>query len=71
MVLIRSGPVTVGGVALKNHLVLAAGVLGTTGASLSRMLSLGAGGVVTKSIGPVDWAMASSPLSPLVAVITR
>ena len=53
MVLIRPGPVTVGGVALKNHLVLAAGVLGTTGASLSRMLSLGAGGVVTKSIGPV------------------
>lgn len=52
MVSIRPGPVTVGGVALKNHLVLAAGVLGTTGASLSRMLSLGAGGVVTKSIGP-------------------
>jgi len=53
MVVIRPGPVTVGGVALENHLVLAAGVLGTTGASLSRMLSLGAGGVVTKSIGPV------------------
>jgi dihydroorotate dehydrogenase (NAD+) catalytic subunit len=53
MVSIRPGPVTVGGVALKNHLVLAAGVLGTTGASLSRMLSLGAGGVVTKSVGPV------------------
>ena len=53
MVLLRPGPVTVGGVALKNHLVLAAGVLGTTGASLGRMLSLGAGGVVTKSIGPV------------------
>ncbi|WAC05756.1 MAG: dihydroorotate dehydrogenase [Methanoregula sp.] len=53
MVLIRPGPVTVGGVALKNHLILAAGVLGTTGASLSRILSLGAGGVVTKSIGPV------------------
>jgi dihydroorotate dehydrogenase (NAD+) catalytic subunit len=53
MVVIRPGPVTVGGVALGNHLVLAAGVLGTTGASLSRMLSLGAGGVVTKSIGPV------------------
>jgi dihydroorotate dehydrogenase (NAD+) catalytic subunit len=52
MVSIRPGPVTVGGVALKNHLILAAGVLGTTGASLSRMLSLGAGGVVTKSIGP-------------------
>jgi len=53
MVSIRSGPVTVGGMVLKNHLVLAAGVLGTTGASLSRMLSLGAGGVVTKSIGPL------------------
>jgi dihydroorotate dehydrogenase (NAD+) catalytic subunit len=53
MVVIRPGPVTVGGVALGNHLVLAAGVLGTTGASLSRMLSLGAGGVVTKSVGPV------------------
>ena len=37
---------------LDNHLLLAAGVLGTTGASLSRMLTLGAGGVVTKSIGP-------------------
>jgi dihydroorotate dehydrogenase (NAD+) catalytic subunit len=44
--------VTVGGVALDNHLLLAAGILGTTGASLTRMLSLGAGGVVTKSIGP-------------------
>jgi dihydroorotate dehydrogenase (NAD+) catalytic subunit len=52
MVSIRPGPVTLGGVALDNHLVLAAGILGTTGASLNRMLSLGAGGVVTKSIGP-------------------
>jgi dihydroorotate dehydrogenase (NAD+) catalytic subunit len=42
----------VGGVALDNHLLLAAGILGTTGSSLARMLSLGAGGVVTKSIGP-------------------
>jgi dihydroorotate dehydrogenase (NAD+) catalytic subunit len=32
--------------------MLAAGILGTTGASLQRMLNLGAGGVVTKSIGP-------------------
>lgn len=47
----RTLPV-VGGVSLTNHLVLAAGILGTTGASLSRMLALGAGGVVTKSIGP-------------------
>lgn len=53
MVQIRPGPVTVGGVGLTSHLLLAAGVLGTTGASLNRMLVLGAGGVVTKSIGPV------------------
>lgn len=52
MVTIRPGPVTVGGVMLENHLLLAAGILGTTGASLARMLTLGAGGVVTKSIGP-------------------
>jgi dihydroorotate dehydrogenase (NAD+) catalytic subunit len=52
MVVLRTGPVAVGGVALDNHLILAAGVLGTTGASLSRMLARGAGGVVTKSIGP-------------------
>jgi dihydroorotate dehydrogenase (NAD+) catalytic subunit len=39
-------------VELAKHILLAAGVLGTTGASLSRMLTLGAGGVVTKSIGP-------------------
>lgn len=43
----------IAGVTLKNHMLLAAGVLGTTAASLSRMLSKGAGGVVTKSIGPV------------------
>jgi dihydroorotate dehydrogenase (NAD+) catalytic subunit len=52
MVVIRTGPVTVGGVTLENHLILAAGILGTTGASLSRILARGAGGVVTKSIGP-------------------
>lgn len=52
MVSIRPGPVSIGGVDLESHLLLAAGVLGTTGASLSRMLHLGAGGVVTKSIGP-------------------
>ena len=52
--MIRSpaGPVRVGGVELRNHLVLAAGILGTTGASLARLLHSGAGGVVTKSIGP-------------------
>ncbi|MGB7787627.1 dihydroorotate dehydrogenase [Methanoregula sp.] len=53
MVSIRPEPVTVGGVPLSNHILLAAGVLGTTGASLSRMLNMGAGGVVTKSIGPL------------------
>ncbi len=53
MVSFRPGRVFVGGVTLENHLLLAAGILGTTGASLSRMLTLGAGGVVTKSIGPV------------------
>ena len=52
MVSIRPGPVTLGGVVLDNHLLLAAGILGTTGSSLKRILSLGAGGVVTKSIGP-------------------
>ena len=52
MVSIRPGPITLGGVVLDNHLLLAAGILGTTGSSLSRMLSSGAGGVVTKSIGP-------------------
>ena len=52
MVLLKPGPVNVGGVTFNNHLLLAAGVLGTTGTSLARMLSLGAGGVVTKSIGP-------------------
>ena len=54
MLSIKPGPVRVGGVALDNHLILAAGILGTTGASLARMLSAGAGGVVTKSIGPVS-----------------
>jgi len=52
MVSIRLDPVTLGGVVLGNHLILAAGILGTTGSSLNRILSLGAGGVVTKSIGP-------------------
>jgi dihydroorotate dehydrogenase (NAD+) catalytic subunit len=66
MVTIKPGKVTVGGVALDNHLVLAAGVLGTTGASLSRMLALGAGGVVTKSIGPVP---KEGHAGPCVAVL--
>lgn len=52
MVALRPGPVRIGGVDLYNHLILAAGILGTTGASLARVLEGGAGGVVTKSIGP-------------------
>jgi len=66
MVQLRAGPVTVGGVELNNHLLLAAGVLGTTGASLLRMLNRGAGGVVTKSIGP---APKSGHAGPCVAVL--
>ncbi|MDD3977039.1 dihydroorotate dehydrogenase [Methanomicrobium antiquum] len=50
--LIREDNITAGGILMDNHLILAAGILGTTGASLNRMLSNGAGAVVTKSIGP-------------------
>ncbi len=39
------------GLELKNPIILAAGILGTTGASLKRMAGEGAGAVVTKSIG--------------------
>ncbi|WP_300608921.1 dihydroorotate dehydrogenase [Methanohalophilus sp.] len=42
----------VAGVNLKNPVILASGIMGTTGASLSRMAQSGAGGIVTKSIGP-------------------
>ena len=52
MVTLYPAPTEIGGVRLKNHLLLAAGILGTTGASLARLLRNGAGGVVTKSIGP-------------------
>ncbi len=52
MIRLKTGRVTAGGVQMENHLILAAGVLGTTGASLARILSKGAGAVVTKSIGP-------------------
>lgn len=52
MMQLQKGPVMVGGVTLNNHLILAAGVLGTCASSLNRVLSSGAGGVVTKSIGP-------------------
>lgn len=40
------------GLHLKNPTILAAGIMGTTGASLIRMAREGAGAVVTKSIGP-------------------
>lgn len=40
-----------GGLTLANPTILAAGILGTTGASLKRVASMGAGAVVTKSIG--------------------
>jgi dihydroorotate dehydrogenase (NAD+) catalytic subunit len=40
------------GLHLKNPTMLAAGIMGTTGASLIRMAREGAGAVVTKSIGP-------------------
>ncbi|MEN6341457.1 MAG: dihydroorotate dehydrogenase [Methanospirillum sp.] len=66
MLTLKPGPVEVGGVHLKNHLVLAAGVLGTTGASLARQLRNGAGGVVTKSIGPAPMPGHAGPcLVPL------
>lgn len=40
------------GIELKNPTILAAGIMGTTGASLVRVAREGAGAVVTKSIGP-------------------
>lgn len=43
--------VHVGGLDLCNPVLLAAGILGTTGASLCRAAEAGAGGVVTKSLG--------------------
>jgi len=52
MIQLKGGPVLAGGITLENHLILAAGVQGTLGSSLARMLREGAGGVVTKSIGP-------------------
>jgi dihydroorotate dehydrogenase (NAD+) catalytic subunit len=68
MLTLKPGPVEAGGVLLRNHLVLAAGVLGTTGASLYRQLRNGAGGVVTKSIGPVPMPGHPGPcLVPLEA----
>ncbi|MCP1661917.1 MAG: dihydroorotate dehydrogenase [Methanocalculus sp. MSAO_Arc1] len=66
MITLQNDPVNVGGITLNNHLILAAGVLGTTGASIRRMLRGGAGGAVTKSIGPVPAAGHPGPcLIPL------
>ncbi len=42
---------TLTGLELKNPLMLAAGIMGTTGGSLKRIAESGAGAVVTKSIG--------------------
>ncbi|MCX9084392.1 MAG: dihydroorotate dehydrogenase [Candidatus Methanoperedens sp.] len=39
------------GIHLKNPLMLAAGIMGTTGGSMKRIAQSGAGGLVTKSIG--------------------
>ena len=52
MMRLKQEPVHIAGVPVRNHLFLAAGVLGTCASSLSRMLRQGAGAVVTKSIGP-------------------
>lgn len=51
--LMPSLTVHAGGLTLHNPVLLAAGILGTTGASLRRAALAGAGGVVTKSIGSV------------------
>jgi len=42
---------TLTGIKLKNPLMLASGIMGTTGGSLKRMAQNGAGAVITKSIG--------------------
>ena len=44
--------VTITGIDFKDPTMLASGIMGTTGASLLRIAECGAGGVVTKSIGP-------------------
>ncbi len=52
MIRLSHKPLMLAGVPVRNHLILAAGVLGTCASSLARMLRQGAGAVVTKSIGP-------------------
>lgn len=49
------------GLKLKNPLMLAAGIMGTTGGSLKRMAESGAGAVVTKSIGTAPKAGHNNP----------
>ena len=44
--------INITGIELKNPTILAAGIMGTTGASLVRVAKEGAGAVITKSIGP-------------------
>ncbi|MDD5473027.1 MAG: dihydroorotate dehydrogenase [Candidatus Methanoperedens sp.] len=52
---------TVTGLKLKNPMMLAAGIMGTTGGSLKRAAQAGAGAVVTKSIGIAPKAGHSNP----------
>ena len=52
MLRLNYDPVEIGGVSVRNHMILAAGILGTCASSLQRILRSGAGAVVTKSIGP-------------------
>ncbi|RZN62389.1 MAG: dihydroorotate dehydrogenase [Methanonatronarchaeia archaeon] len=54
-----------GGISLKNPCMLAAGVLGTTGASMNRVFRCGAGGVVSKSV-----SMEGKPGNPGPVVIS-
>ncbi|MEA1985305.1 MAG: dihydroorotate dehydrogenase [Euryarchaeota archaeon] len=53
--------VNVTGIDLKNPTILAAGIMGTTGAAMVRMAKAGAGAVVTKSIGPEPKTGHSNP----------
>lgn len=52
---------TLTGLELKNPLMLAAGIMGTTGDSLKRMAESGAGAVVTKSLGAAPKSGYSNP----------
>ncbi|MDK2825047.1 MAG: dihydroorotate dehydrogenase catalytic subunit [Methanolobus sp.] len=48
----RDNMIKITGIELENPTILAAGIMGTTGASLARVAKEGAGAIVTKSIGP-------------------